>query len=257
MSPFQRAMRQVLLCASLLATASVAGAGPAFTTEAALRSQFEAEGLTPYPAPYSGTLEFSALASKFDSGHGHGYRNELKLQSSLRRGVTTTREHFAAHVTPTLPAGAKTIIAQYHGEGLDTLVKVYVQDTDDAKLTDGQADNGVFDVVVRLLGTDGKEVSAALGTLRSGDSLDLDIRFADGAAQVTVSTAAQGRQQTALVPIHDNGRNIYLKFGDYLQALDPATQTHTTQSAKWDAYYRLHHIDKTLLRFSDVQFERE
>lgn len=248
----------VLACTAMtvLVTASAA---PDYTAEATLRTQFQVEGDTPYPAPgpYSGTLNFSALASQFDSGHGHGYRNELKLAPALRRSVPHTREHFSARVTPTLPAGAKTIIAQYHGEGLDTLVKVYLQDTADAKGIDGKADNGVFDVIVRILGTDGKEVSTALGALRSGESLDLDIRFADGSAQVAVTTTGQGRKATDRVAVKDNGRNVYLKFGDYLQALDPETQQHTIVAAKWQAYYQQHHIDRTLLSFSNVRFERD
>jgi hypothetical protein len=241
---------------TMLATAAAA---PDYTAEATLRTQFQVEGDTPYPAPapYLGTLHFSALASRFDSGHGHGYRNELKLAPALRRSVAHTREHFFARVTPTLPAGAKTIIAQYHGEGLDTLVKVYVQDTADAKGLDGKADNGVFDVLVRILGTDGKEVTTALGTIRSGDSFDLDIRFADGSAQVAATTPGQGRVATRRVAVRDTGRNIYLKFGDYLQALDPDTQEHTIVAAKWQAYYQQHHIDRTLLSFSDVRFERD
>lgn len=231
--------------------------GTPYTAEAQLRTQFQVEGDTPYPAPYAGTLNFSALASKFDSGHGHGYRNELKLAPALRRGVQQTREHFSARVTPTLPAGARTIVAQYHGEGLDTLVKVYVQDTADAKGLDGKAGNGVFDVLVRILGTDGKEVTTALGTVRSGEAVDLDIRCADGAAQVAVTTPGTGRIETARVALKDAGRNIYFKFGDYLQALDPATQQHTIVAAQWDAYYRQQHIDRTLIAFSNVRFERE
>lgn len=246
----------IAIAVAALATTVRADTAPS-TAESVLRTQFQVEGDTPFPVPYAGTLHFSALTSKFDSGHGHGYRNELKLAPGLRRSVAQTREHFAARVTPTLPAGAKTIIAQYHGEGIDTLVKVYVQDTADAKGLDGKFDNGVFDVIVRILGLNGTEVSTAVGTVRSGESLDLDIRFADGSAQVVVITPSHGRLATESVMVKDTGRPIYLKFGDYLQALDPVTQAHTIVAAQWDAYYRQHHIDRSLLTFSGVRFERD
>lgn len=244
-----------LLCAGLLAASSHAQTD--FTSREALNSLFDVEGVTPFPSPYAGTLNFSALASKFDSGHGHGYRNELKIANKQRRSVERTHEHFSAQVTPTLPNGAKTIVAQYHVEGLDTILKVYVQDTADRKGLDGKASNGIFDVLVRITGTDGKEVTTALGTVRSGEGFGLDISFANGDATVAVKTDRNGSIQTERTRVKGDNKNIYFKFGDYLQALDPATLAHTTSRGKWDEYYLLNHIDSSLVSFSHTKFERE
>lgn len=244
-----------LLGASLLAASSHAQA--AFTPQQQLNSVFELEGNTPYPSPYAGTLHFSAFSSRYDSGHGHGYRNELKVASKQRHTADETREHFAARVTINLPDGAKTIVAQYHGEGLDTLVKVFVQDTADGKGMDGKAGNGVFDVLVRILGADGKEVTTAMAAIRSGESFDLDIRFAAREAVVAVKTDKGGAVQTALTKVKADNRNIYFKFGDYLQALDPGTKAHTIVAAKWDAYYLQNRIDHSRISFSNTVFERD
>ena len=230
-------------------------AQPGFTPRTALDRLFEVEGASPFASPHDGTLAFSALASRFATANGHGYRNELKIAARERRAVAQTREHFSATVTPLLPAGAKTIVAQYHVEGLDTIVKVYVQDTSEAKLLDGQAGNGVFDVVARLRGAGGKDVTTALGTVRSGDSFTLDIRFDAGDTVVSVDTAAHGTLRAA-GRIAGETRAIYFKFGDYLQALDPQTGKPTSDPGKWDAWFRQRGIDEERVRFSHVVFER-
>lgn len=238
------------------AVLSPAGA-QTFTPEATLKRLFALEGNTPYPSPYAGTLNFSALDSKYASPNGHGYRNELKIVDSQRLSAADTREHFSARVTATLPNVAKTIIAQYHVEGLDTILKVYVQDTADSKGLDGKTGNGVFDILVRILDTDGKEATTALGTVRSGESFDLDIVFNAGEAQVTARTANGGTLKTPLTRIRPDTRKIYFKFGDYLQARDPVAGEHTSSPEKWDEYYRQNHIDSSHIRFSHTIFERE
>ena len=227
-----------------------------FTPKEELGALFEAEGEAPFPSPYTGTLAFSALKARYVSGNGHGYRHELKTMKQHRQTVAATREHFSASVTPTLPAGAKTIVAQYHAEGLDTLVKVYVQDTADPGGIDGTADNGVFDLLARLKGTDGKEVTTALGSVRSGETFGLDIRFAGGTAIVAATTARHGAIDTGRTPIKADSGKIYFKFGDYLQARDPATQAHTSNSAKWDEYFQRKGIGSSEVRFTDTKFTR-
>lgn len=228
-----------------------------FTPKATLQSYFALEGNTPYPTPYAGTLNFSALGSKYASPNGHGYRNELKIMDKKRLVPAKTLEHFKARVTPTLSNGAKTIVAQYHGIKLDTIVKVYVQDTDEKAGKDHLAGNGIFDIMVRILGTDGKEVTTPLGTVHSGEGFDLDIVYRAGVAQVSATTAAYGTLQTALTPTKQDGEAIYLKFGDYLQAFDPVTGEHTSDPAKWDQYYSDNHIDTDRITFSQTVFERE
>jgi hypothetical protein len=244
-------MTTALVAANVRAQAGKPG------TKAALASLFDVEGQSPYCATDANTLSFSAYTSRFDSGHGHGYRNELKIADRHRLTVDATREHFFARVTPVLPAGARTIVAQYHVEGLDTVLKVYLQDTSDTRALDGKAGNGVFDVLARIKGSDGKEVTTALGTLRSGDSFDLDIVFDKGDATVTVKAGADQAVRSAHSRIPSDARKIYFKFGDYLQALDPATGEHTIIPARWDAYYQQQHIDASLIRFANVTFERQ
>lgn len=256
MNLLQRSCSLSLLCAGLLAASGHALAD-GFTPQQALESVFELEGNAPWSSPYDGTLTFSALGSKFATANGHGYRNELKIGKKGRRPIEQTHEHFSATITPTLSNGAKTIVAQYHVDGLETILKVYVQDTDDRGLLDGKAGNGVFDIVVKILGTDGVDAPTALGTIRSGESFDLDIRFDNGVATASAKTAANGSIKTASTRIKGDKRNIYFKFGDYLQALDPATKGFTSVPAKWDEYYRLHHVDTDSIRFTHTSFERD
>lgn len=244
------------LLASIGATALPAVAA-SYTPKSTLQSYFAVEGNSPYPTPYAGTLNFSALESRYASPNGHGYRNEMKVVDKLRLSPAKTLEHFKARVTPTLSNGAKTIVAQYHGIKLDTIVKVYVQDTGDRSGLDGQAGNGIFDILVRILGTDGKEVTTALGTVHSGEGFDLDIVYRAGVAQVSATTDARGKIQTALTKTKQDDDAIYLKFGDYLQALDPVTGEHTSDPAKWDQYYSDNHIDTSRISFSQTVFERE
>ena len=242
---------------ALLAAALSPAGAQGFTPEATLQRLFALEGNSPYPSPYTGTLNFSALKSKYASPNGHGYRNELKVADRERLSLADTREHFAARITATLPNVAKTIVAQYHVEGLDTILKVYVQDTADKQGLDGKSGNGVFDILVRILGVDGKEATTALGTVRSGESFDLDIVLNAGETQVIARTANGGTLTTPLTRIRPETRKIYFKFGDYLQARDPVTGEHTSSPEKWDEYYRQNHIDSSHIRFSQTIFERQ
>jgi hypothetical protein len=244
------------LFASVGATALPAAAAD-FTPKTTLQSYFALEGKTPYPTPYAGTLNFSALESKYASPNGHGYRNELKIAEKKRLSAAKTLEHFKARITPTLSNGAKTIVAQYHVVGTDTILKVYVQDTADRSGLDKIAGNGIFDILVRILGTNNEEATTALGTVHSGEAFDLDIVFRAGKAQVSATTAAHGALQTPLTEIKPDERAIYFKFGDYLQARDPVTGEHTSDPAKWDQYYSDNHIDTDRVSFSQTVFERE
>jgi hypothetical protein len=251
-----------LFCAGLLAASSQAyaetpAAGTGFTSQEALSKLFELEGNSPFSTPYDGTLTFSAFTSKFTTANGHGYRNELKIGKKNRLPIEQTHEHFSAVVTPTLPSGARTIVAQYHVEGLETIVKVYVEDTDEGGLLDSKANNGVFDIVAKIYGTNGKDVPTAIGTVRSGESFDLDIKFENGYATVTGKTANNGTIQTERTRIKGDNRNIYFKFGDYLQAFHPVTNALTTKPAEWDQYFRQNHIDGSEIKFSHTRFVRD
>ncbi|WP_292039546.1 polysaccharide lyase family 7 protein [Massilia sp. UBA6681] len=263
MSITQRTLGLSIVCAGLLA--AVAQAVPAgvpgtpdgqnFTSREALDSLFELEGRTPYSMPHDGTLNFSAMASKHVTPNGHGYRNELKISDANRLPVEQTREHFSALVTPTLPAGARTIVAQYHVVGIETIVKVYVQDIAEPAL-DGKAGNGVFDVVARIRDTSGRDVPTALGTVKSGEQFALDVRFDGGEASVAVKSAKHGLLQTPRTRVKSDTRKIYFKFGDYLQAREPDTGAMTSKPAVWDAYYQRHGIGDSLISFKETKFER-
>lgn len=261
----QRTLGLSIVCVGLLAAcmqASHAGApearlGAAFTPRDTLAGLFALEGAAPYASPYDGTLNFSALASKHATPNGHGYRNELKISAANRLPVEQTREHFSALVTPTLPVGARTIVAQYHVEGIETIVKVYVQDTAEPALLDGKAGNGVFDVVAQIRASGGKDVPTALGTVRSGEKFALDVRFDAGEASVSVKSGRHGLLQTPRIRVMGDHRKIYFKFGDYLQARDPDTGAMTSKPATWDAYYQRNGIGSSLVSFRETRFERK
>jgi hypothetical protein len=265
MSILQRTFGLPIVCVGLLAAvtqASHAGApevrpGAGFTSRETLASLFELEGGVPYATPYDGTLNFSALGSKHVTPNGHGYRNELKISAANRLPIEQTHEHFSALVTPTLPAGARTIVAQYHVEGIETIVKVYLQDTAEPALLDGKAGNGVFDVVARIRATSGKDVPTALGTVRSGEQFALDVRFDAGEASVTVKSGKHGVLHTPRTRVMGDHRKIYFKFGDYLQARDPDTGAMSTKPAIWDAYFQRNGISSSLVSFRETKFERK
>jgi len=261
----KRTLGLPIICVGLLAAvtqASHAGTpdarpGAGFTPRETLAGLFELEGGSPYSTPYDGTLNFSALTSKHATPNGHGYRNELKVKAAQRLPVGQTHEHFSALVTPTLPSGARTIVAQYHVEGIETIVKVYVQDTAESGLLDGKAGNGVFDIVAQLRDPSGKDVPTALGTVRSGEQFALDVRFDGGEASVTVKSDKHGVLQTPRIRVMADHRKIYFKFGDYLQARDPDTGAMSTKPATWDAYFQRNGIDSSLISFKDAKFERK
>jgi hypothetical protein len=231
--------------------------GAGFTPRETLDSLFELEGASPYSTPYDGTLNFSAMTSKHATPNGHGYRNEFKIRSASRLPVEQTHERFSALVTPTLPAGARTIVAQYHVVGIETIVKVYVQDTAEPGLLDSKAGNGVFDIVAQLRDPSGKDIPTALGTVRSGEQFALEVRFDGGEAGVTVKSAKHGVLHTPRIRVMADHRKIYFKFGDYLQARDPDTGAMSTKPATWDAYYQRNGIGSSLISFKDTRFERK
>lgn len=253
----QKKLLGTLFCFLIVAGATFLCVGAAYAEDvSSLKTYFKVEGEDAIANARHGILSFSATRSQFNSGHGHGWRNEAKIRENLRQPVGETRETFSATVTPHLPAWAKTIVTQYHFEGLSTAVKVYVQDTKGDGLLDGVEGNGVFDILARITGSDGKERSFPLGAVRSGEPFDLKISFNAGAVNVAVSTAKWGQKQTGIVSLPDSTSTVYLKFGDYLQAADTPSH-YTTNENDWKAYYTKHHIDKTEVDFSHVRFVRD
>jgi hypothetical protein len=251
-----KSFRNKCLTSLFAFTIAISAGSAAWADDASsLRGYFKVEGDDAIANVRNGTLSFSATRSQFQSGHGHGWRNEAKIREGLRFPVGETKEHFSATVTPNLPPWAKTIVAQYHFEGLKTAMKVYVQDTKGGGGLDGKEGNGVFDILARITGQDGKENAYPLGTVQSGEPFDLDVSFNGGVVNVAVSTKKWGRKETGDVTLPDTESVVYFKFGDYLQAASTPGQ-YTTNENDWKAYYAAHHIDNTDVDFSHVHFSR-
>ncbi|WP_228710762.1 discoidin domain-containing protein [Saccharobesus litoralis] len=187
---------------------------PSIITDGSL---FDLEGDNPHPLVDSKTLEFVPLTTKYTTSGGGGWRHEYKIKTSKRKAMYDTYETFAATYKMDLSNGAKTIVAQTHGSTISTLVKVFVADSSESGFGDSVANNGVFDVYVRLRGTDSKEVKTSLCTIESGDSFD--ITYVNNYGTVTVT----GCGNSATLKVEDD-EATYFKFGNYMQSQDPYTR---------------------------------
>ncbi len=187
---------------------------PAIITDGSL---FDLEGSNPHPLVNSSTLEFVPLETKYTTSGGGGWRHEYKIKSSKRKSIYDTNESFAATYKMDLSNGAKTIVAQTHGSTISTLMKVFVADSSESGFGDSVANNGIFDVYVRLRGTDGKEVKKSLCTIESGDSFDISYTNNYGTMTVT------GCGNTLSMQVEDDDAS-YFKFGNYMQSQDPYTR---------------------------------
>ncbi len=209
------------------AAPAIVGANPAVACQVvplSLTSIFEAEGPSPYSTDACSML-FNALTAQVVTPNGNGWRHELKIPTHLRTGMTQTTETFAAHVKVDLSLGGKTIVLQYHAEGTGTIVKVYVADTAESGFLNSVANDGIFDVYVRILPAgSATEEKMALGTITSGGTFDLAVSNVLG----RVSVSAFGRTKVANV---DDGGASYLKFGNYLQSQNPVTAVNCTPFA--------------------------
>ncbi|KMT66817.1 discoidin domain-containing protein [Catenovulum maritimum] len=187
---------------------------PSIITDGSL---FDLEGDNPHPLVNSKTLEFVPLTTKYTTSGGGGWRHEYKIKTSKRKDMYDTYETFSATYKMDLSNGAKTIVAQTHGSTVSTLMKVFVADSSESGFIDSVANNGIFDVYVRLRGTNGTEQKWALGTITSGGSFDLSMVNNYG----TVTISAFG--QTAMLKVQDDAAT-YFKFGNYMQSQDPYTR---------------------------------
>lgn len=180
-------------------------------------SLFDLEGDDPHPLVSDTELVFVPLETQFTTSGGGGWRHEYKIKSKERKAMYDTQEEFSATYKVELSDGSKTIIAQHHGTDISTLMKLYVADSSESGFFDSEANNGIFDVYVRLRGTDGDEEKFALGTVRSGESFDVTMTNDNG----FVTVSAFGESGSLLVEDDDI---TYFKFGNYLQAQDPVTR---------------------------------
>ncbi|WP_440903203.1 discoidin domain-containing protein [Catenovulum sp. SX2] len=187
---------------------------PAIITDGSL---FDLEGSNPHPLVNSSTLEFVPLETKYTTSGGGGWRHEYKIKSSKRKSIYDTNESFAASYKMELSNGAKTIVAQTHGSTISTLMKVFVADSSESGFGDSVANNGIFDVYVRLRGTDGNEVKKSLCTIESGDSFEISYTNNYGTMTVT------GCGNSLSMQVEDDDAS-YFKFGNYMQSQDPYTR---------------------------------
>ncbi len=177
------------------------------------------------------TLVFDALAAQHITPNGSGWRHELKIKSSERVAMTEVYENFQAYITVDLSKGSKTIVAQHHASDTGTIMKLYVSDTNESGFEDSIANNGIFDVYVRLTKEDGSgEEKKAFGTLRSGDGFHFQVINDHG--HVTVSAMGE----TFSLTIEDSSKS-YLKFGNYLQAQDAETREDVARSEDFESFY--------------------
>jgi hypothetical protein len=146
--------------------------------------------------------------------------------------MTAVYEEFYADIKVNLSLGSKLIVAQHHGGNTGTIVKVYIADSNESGFFDSTANNGIFDLYVRLAKKDGSgEVKKALGTLQSGDNFEL--RIVNNFGYVSVSAF----DQSISLNVADSA-SAYFKFGNYLQAQDAAAATNVENSEDWAQFYQ-------------------
>lgn len=213
-------------------------------------SLFDLEGDNPHPLVSNTELVFVPLETQFTTSGGGGWRHEYKIKTSERKAMYDTEEEFSATYKVELSDGSKTIIAQHHGTDISTLMKLYVADSSESGFIDSEANNGIFDVYVRLRGTDGNEDKFALGTVRSGESFD--VKMTNDKGFVTVS--AFGESGSLLVEDDDI---TYFKFGNYLQSQDPVTREDCGtrgDSESWADCYDDFDITTSKITLTDVKY---
>ncbi len=244
------------------------------------------------------TFEYKALEECVMTPNGNGCRHENKIIQSERYPCTQQYEHFKASITPTLSDGAETIVLQWHPEGLATLGVIYVADinenaeflkdkTDGSQwldLVDGEAGNGIFDVIfiarepgagalyeagelpTRSYGGSFQEQGFGLGTITSGETFEVDAIMDHGV--FTFNTVIGGVERTDTLDT-DESPNCYLKWGSYAQARpsdtlerpltteEKETMTIEEKEAIYRAYYTDSGITEADVVFENVEYERQ
>lgn len=206
------------------------------------------------PLTNAKTLQFLPLIAKHTTSGGNGLRHEYKIKTSERDNFFATYEKFKATVKVEMSNGGKTIISQIHG-GVDitTLLKVFVSDTNESGFEDSQANNGVFDVYARIQVSSSSEDKMPLGTIRSGESFDLELTNDYGV--VTITAFGKTFKRDAV----DDGK-AYFKFGNYLQSQNPQGSvkcgTPGDTQSMLDCYTQFG-ITNAVVTMTDVSYERK
>ena len=210
-------------------------------------SVWELEGYDPI---VGNTMMFDALIAQHTTSSGSGWRHELKIKSSERVAMTESYEDFSANVRLDLSTGSKTIISQFHASDTGTIMKLYVADSSETGFYNSIANDGIFDVFVRLLNVDGTgEQKKALGTIESGDNFDFQVINDHGYVTVT----ALG--ETFSLQIEDSPAS-YLKFGNYLQAQDAVTGDKVESADDFAQFYADAGIIESEATFTNINYER-
>lgn len=210
-------------------------------------SVWELEGFDPI---VDNSMVFDALAAQHTTSSGNGWRHEVKIKTSERVAMTEVYEDFSANVKLNLSTGSKTIIAQHHANDTGTIMKLYVADSNESGFHNSIANDGIFDVFVRLLNIDGSgEQKFAFGTIKSGDRFDFQVINDHG----FVSVMAMG--ETFALEIEDSPAS-YLKFGNYLQAQDAETGDKVTSSDDFAQFYADAGITESKVTFTNLSYVR-
>ena len=223
-------------------------------------SIWEIEGETPITR--DGAFSFNALDQCVVTPNSNGCRHEMKVLQSERFGLTEQYEYFKANIQADLSPGADTIVVQHHPQETGTLAALYLSDRTNPYgfqgMENGIAYDGVFDVfvTVRMPGTLQNQ-AVILGTIQSGESFDYEVINDHG----NLIISGLGKR----VEIQPANSSIsYLKFGNYIQAIDPDSGVRINldkplgpeDRANFLEYYANLGIDKAVVIFRDVQYSR-
>ena len=207
---------------------------------------FNCEGNLPYTE--SGELRFSALASRFLTRNGSGWRNELSKKQDLRKSMYETSEALSGTVSFFLSPGSKTIFVQYHDISTGTILKVCIADTFRKNVFNGIPNDGIFDIFMCVNEPDGVERTYPFLAIESGSSFEFTMENECG--DITVSINGMKIRRTS-----GDSKDAYLKFGDYLQAQDPATGEQEKNKNRYGEFYEQHGMQQDELVFTGLAYE--
>ncbi|BCE00337.1 polysaccharide lyase family 7 protein [Marinicellulosiphila megalodicopiae] len=202
------------------------------------------------------SMVFDALAAQHITPNGNGWRHEYKIYTDQRVAMTEVYEDFRANIKVEMSPGSKTIVIQHHASDTGTIMKLYIADTsesgfdeDAGVIANSTANDGIFDVFVRILGEDSSEEKKLLGVIQSGE--DFDFRVINDFGHVTVTAMGQSFDAT----VQDDSAS-YLKFGNYLQAQDAQTNEKVESSDDFAQFYIDAGITLSQLTFTNLSYER-
>ena len=213
---------------------------------------WDLEGDEPHPLVDPYTLVFLPLEAQYTSPNGSGWRQEYKIASDQRVGMSETYEDLQATAKIDMSDGGKTIIAQHHAGDTGTIMKLYVADSSESGFYDSVPANGIFDVYVRMLNTSGVEEKMPLGTIKSGDTFSFRVINNYG----VVSVSAFG--ETMEIEVEDDSAS-YLKFGNYLQSQYPDGNIKCGEKGNTDSFsecYKDIGITEAKVTMTDVSYKR-